>query len=277
MDMDNIIIRGKDASPPFQVRTSGMVNRVAYHSSPGTKEGDIMLNVFLAGRGIYHTSDGNQQIRRGMIGLIMPDNLGLLTSVPEDPYIHCYCRFRGSYAVFLAEKILKDRKQSFFEYDNFEKIAEILKKMGYLILSELPSQMGRRELLLAEALLVLAGNMEEPVLRRLSSSNLRHYLESGMSKPTDLNEISEYFSVSKATLCRKSRKYLGATIQKYHEQIKMEWAKELFKFGIFTVKDVAYKLGYSDPLYFSRIFKRYAGQNPLEWKKTNAPKKYNAK
>ena len=43
----------KRPSPPFQVRTAGLVDRWKFHSTPGTRQGDIMLTVFLAGRGIY--------------------------------------------------------------------------------------------------------------------------------------------------------------------------------------------------------------------------------
>ncbi|OGV52522.1 MAG: hypothetical protein A2X45_03935 [Lentisphaerae bacterium GWF2_50_93] len=259
-----------DPAPPFQVRTSGMVRNMPYHSTPGTKEGDIMLTVFLGGKGIYHNSKGNFRICRGMVGLVSPEDPGLLTTVPENPYVHLYCRFRGSYAVFLTKKILKARNRRFFEYENFAKIAEIIKRMGHRSPSDLPFEMGRRELLLAEALLVLSGNLQEASLKNISSSSLRYYLEGRISKPTDLAEMADHFSVSKATLCRQSRKCLGTTIQKYHEQIKMEWAKELLKFGLFPIKDVAKKLGYSDPLYFSRVFKEHSGKSPSEWMESSS-------
>ncbi|HBC88718.1 MAG TPA: hypothetical protein DCZ94_17390 [Lentisphaeria bacterium] len=264
--MDNILNSSiNDSVPPFQVRTSGMVRNMPYHSTPGTKEGDIMLTVFLGGQGFYHSAGRIQKIRRGMVGLVGPGNPGLLIADPKNPYTHLYCRFRGGYAVVLAGRILEKRKSRFFEYDKFAKLAETLKKMGHMNRSELPTEMGRRELLLSEALLMLDGKLEDTVQKNISTSTLRYYLEEGISKPTDLAEMAEYFSVSKATLCRQSRKCLGTTIQKYHEQIKMDWAKELLKLGLFPIKDVAMKLGYSDPLYFSRVFKDYSGKSPSEW------------
>lgn len=268
--MDNIINSKKETiPPPFQVRTSGMISMNPHHSTPGTKQGDIMLTVFLGGKGTYHTSAGKQKIRRGMVGIVPPYQPGLLATTAEDPYVHLYCRFSGSYAVFLAEKILRRHRRRFFECENFARIAEIVKKMGPLHLDKLPSEMGSRELLLAEALLVLAGNMAEIVHDNISASNLRHYLEANISQPTNLDEMSEHFSVSKATLCRRARKCLGTTIQKYHERIKMEWAKELLKFRVFSIKDIALRVGYQDPLYFSRIFHRHTGKRPSVWLKKN--------
>jgi AraC-like DNA-binding protein len=32
-----------------------------------------------------------------------------------------------------------------------------------------------------------------------------------------------------------------------------------------SVKEAAYELGFSDPAYFSRLFKRYTGMNPSEY------------
>ncbi len=271
--MDNICnISTSDSAPPFQVRTSGMVRNMPYHSTPGTKAGDIMLTVFLGGQGFYHHSGKIQKIRRGMVGIVGPDNSGLLIADPKNPYVHLYCRFRGSYAVHLAGKIMKVKKSRFFEHAKFEEIAEILKKMGHKNLSELPSEMGKRELLLAEALLSLAGNLEETVQKKISASTLRHYLDESISQPTDLAVMAEYFSVSKATLCRQSQKCLGSTIQRYHVRIKMDWAKELLNLKLFPIKDVARKLGYADPLYFNRVFKNYSGMSPGSWVKKNSGK-----
>ncbi|WP_309473831.1 helix-turn-helix transcriptional regulator [Paenibacillus thiaminolyticus] len=43
---------------------------------------------------------------------------------------------------------------------------------------------------------------------------------------------------------------------------RMERASELLKAGIFPIRDIAVSVGYANPLYFSRAFKKKFGMSP---------------
>ena len=47
----------------------------------------------------------------------------------------------------------------------------------------------------------------------------------------------------------------------------MEKAQEMMKEGKFSIKDIAYDLGFSSPAYFSTVFKQYNGYSPTSYKK----------
>ena len=53
---------------------------------------------------------------------------------------------------------------------------------------------------------------------------------------------------------------------KYLMQYRMKKAKELLKNSELHVSKVAYTVGYSDPLAFSKMFKKREGVSPLEYK-----------
>ncbi len=46
----------------------------------------------------------------------------------------------------------------------------------------------------------------------------------------------------------------------------MDKAKELMKDQNLSVKDICAQVGYSDPNYFSRIFKKAVGETPTEYR-----------
>ncbi len=60
---------------------------------------------------------------------------------------------------------------------------------------------------------------------------------------------------------RAFKERIGYTPQKFRELKRMEFAANRLATGM-TVKSVAAELGYTDPYFFSRLFKRYLGASP---------------
>jgi AraC-like DNA-binding protein len=50
----------------------------------------------------------------------------------------------------------------------------------------------------------------------------------------------------------------------------MEWARQLLTLEMLNISETAYRLGYRDPLYFSRIFRKHYGVSPSQWKRSRA-------
>lgn len=260
-NMDNICTR---PVPPFQVRTAGLIRKNPYHSTPGTRQNDVMLTVFLAGQGTYHTGTGRQVVEGGMVGLVPPEEPGILMAHPGDPYTHYYCRFNGTYAVHLARQIIAAHGGRFFHAAHADDIADLVRRMGPIFRASLPDQMGPAELLLAEALVRLA-RPESPEGSAITPAALEEYLRNHLAEPNDLGRMAEHFGISRAGLCRLARKRCRRTILQMSEAMKIDWAKTLLHSGSLSVRDVALRVGYSDPLYFSRVFRKHAGTSPRTW------------
>lgn len=60
-------------------------------------------------------------------------------------------------------------------------------------------------------------------------------------------------------------KITGVTPQKYLISIRMDVAKKMLISSKLSIKEVAFAIGYEDPLYFSRIFKKSTGFSPKEY------------
>ncbi|MCJ7934066.1 MAG: AraC family transcriptional regulator [Chryseobacterium sp.] len=94
--------------------------------------------------------------------------------------------------------------------------------------------------------------------------------------------IEEYYTIHKDTdfyadkikisshhlndIVRLSR---ATTVKKMIAQRLLLEAKRELSFGALTVKEVAFKLGFSDASYFSRFFKKHTGQSPDGFKSGN--------
>jgi AraC-like DNA-binding protein len=204
-----------------------------------------------------------------MVGIVPPERPGILAANPGDPYLLCYCRFGGAYAASLAAFILAREGRRFFPSPHLEAVGDLIRRMGRVRRLDLPEQMGRAEVLLAEALVLLHGGWEAPLLQpSLTAFAVEEWLRAHLSQPTDLDAVAEAFGVSRSTLCRCLRQSAQTTVQKLHESLKLEWASHLLRNTGLNVTEVARRVGYADPFYFSRVFRRRYGVAPTRQRAT---------
>jgi AraC-like DNA-binding protein len=75
-------------------------------------------------------------------------------------------------------------------------------------------------------------------------------------------EVAKAAGVSSQHLIRLFRKHLNSTPVGYINRTKVLHAIDLLRNTKLSVKEIAYELGFEDPNYFSRLFKREEGMSP---------------
>jgi AraC-like DNA-binding protein len=70
--------------------------------------------------------------------------------------------------------------------------------------------------------------------------------------------------VSRAQLYRKKKALTNDSIANYLLQQRLHWAWQLLKTTELNVSEIAYEVGFKDPSYFSRVFKKRFGGSPVE-------------
>ena len=78
-------------------------------------------------------------------------------------------------------------------------------------------------------------------------------------------ELAKECNVSEVYLRKLFSSVYGVSPKEYILSLRIERAKQLLSLGDFTVTDVAYLCGYSDPCHFSREFKKRTGVSPSEY------------
>jgi AraC-like DNA-binding protein len=81
-----------------------------------------------------------------------------------------------------------------------------------------------------------------------------------------VSEMSEERNISNSYLTKLFRRSTGMAPMDYFIHLKMQKACQLLYSGNVKIKDVAAELGYDDPFYFSRLFKRYMGTSPEQYR-----------
>jgi signal transduction histidine kinase/AraC-like DNA-binding protein/DNA-binding response OmpR family regulator len=93
------------------------------------------------------------------------------------------------------------------------------------------------------------------------------YLQENYAHPLSRPEIAEYIGVSENHLSRIFRRELGISPWDYLNRYRIKQAKELLVNTRDTITSVALQVGFNDPAYFSRVFRRQVGQSPSAFRK----------
>jgi YesN/AraC family two-component response regulator len=80
-------------------------------------------------------------------------------------------------------------------------------------------------------------------------------------------KIEAHFKISKMQLYRKLKAVTGQSVNCLIRDIRIKESKQLLKNSELNVSEVAYRLGFSDPLYFSKYFKKEVGVSPNQYRR----------
>ncbi len=92
------------------------------------------------------------------------------------------------------------------------------------------------------------------------------YMNDNYDKKISLDEIAGYVGISKYYFSVLFKKEKDITFSSYLNSIRIDKAKQLLKNPQATINDVAYEVGFNDPQYFSKTFKKYVGMTVSEFR-----------
>ncbi len=119
-----------------------------------------------------------------------------------------------------------------------------------------------------EGILSLKGNEKNlSGTNKLGLKKISSYLLEHIGEKTNLEKMAVELGMNKTKLIRQTKTATGYTVQKLHEKLKIELAKELILEGKLTLSEIAERLGFQNSNYFSNVFKKNTGESPRAWGK----------
>ncbi len=92
------------------------------------------------------------------------------------------------------------------------------------------------------------------------------YIERNLQRKVSVSEVAEYCCVSPCHLTHTFKAALGVSPIRYIQQMRVDRAKRLLADESLYVYEIAREIGFDDPFYFSRMFKRISGVSPGEFR-----------
>lgn len=104
--------------------------------------------------------------------------------------------------------------------------------------------------------------MNEYCHSKQSMIKAKGYIEAHYPKGITLEHVAVSVNLSPNYFSNVFKEEFGETFIEFLTKTRMEKAKELIEENVFSLKEISYMVGYKDPNYFSRVFKRYYHSSP---------------
>ncbi len=97
-------------------------------------------------------------------------------------------------------------------------------------------------------------------------SRARAYIDENYHKDISLDDVSRHVDISPYYFSKLFKQQDGRTFIEYLTGVRIREARRMLRNPGYSIKEIGIMCGYSDPNYFSRIFKKYEGVTPSEFR-----------
>ncbi len=178
-----------------------------------------------------------------------------------------------------ADKVTEELYQPFQQ--TFEKLNEIMRRETDEVRYEQQQQVFAQVENLLDEVSKLADNNQtneklKPQLREMEIESLDEklvkaatdYVENNLDNvDISVETMAEQLNMSRVHLYKRLTSVTGLTPSEFIRQIRLRHAEQLLAKSQLTVAEVAYRVGFNNPRYFSKYFKAMYGVMPSEYKK----------
>ncbi len=240
------------------------------------QHGYYVLHYVHSGKGYLKMfgNDGKETVytvSKGQLFLLYPNvNISYRPDV-DDPWEYSWICFCGSVAFNHANR-LTDKTTPIINLKNHEKTENSFKKL--LKLNEYPHSKDLKITSIAmeifSEIIEQSEKKDKPNLYKNYIKDCLIYIQNNYKNP-DLSvmEISRHLNINEKYLSRLFTAALQIPLTKYITLLRLQKACSLLNDDDKSINEISDIVGYSDPLYFSRIFTKHIGISPSKWKKQN--------
>ena len=101
--------------------------------------------------------------------------------------------------------------------------------------------------------------------------NCEQWLKENYLESNAIQQVVKHAGIPERTLKRRFKAATGTTLIEYLQNLRIEASKQLLEAGQMPVDDISIEVGYEDPSFFRRLFKRLTGLTPSQYRRMFQP------
>lgn len=253
-----------------------------YGFGPAIRE-NYVLHYIESGKGTFYYNGNKTSLEAGDLFLLKPNKLTYYEADEVDPWSYYWIGISGSKSrdYFSLSKIHRDsvlkvpnKSETHTVYLLVKSIIEQNEKLKHSAPSQLHLLGGIYELLFNLATIAPETRHKEVHPSEQLCINCRHIIETSYTSTTlTIQTIADTLNVNRSYLTTIFCDYFNTSPKEYLNQVRMKRAKYLLENTHEPIKFIAFSVGFSDPLYFSKVFKNYFKATPSSFR-TKPEKEY---
>lgn len=222
-----------------------------------------LLHIVTSGEGVLTLIDKKYSLKKGSLFFAFPGCPFEIDA--DDGFEYMYISFMGTGAAVLLNNLNISLESPVFDgyFDLIDFWMSSIKRVNQL-----------NSNILSESVLLYTlsfiNNSNKPAELLANSENTlstivdyvnTHYRDSDIS----LKKIAYVFSYTEKYLSSLFKKQMNIGFNTYLNDLRIQYAQELIEKDEKSVSTIASKCGYSDAMYFSKVFKKRTGKTPSEY------------
>ena len=266
-DFLNFTIPNPNPNPRLALVLAGTTfSHPAYRIYHNAKAQVYVFDYILSGKGVLEYNGKTYPLRAGDLFFIKADTPCTYYADPEDPFHKIWFNVSGSLVESLLEQYGIQNPFLIIHHDFSSYIARIHQLCRDTTPQTLPDD--EITLIVHEMIIAISHTKEkdnEPELHL----RIRDYLYENLEKDLTIEDIANHFFISRSYLMEMFRSAYDEPVYTFFQRNKIKLACSLLEQTQLTVKQIAVRLSFSDPYYFSRVFKKYMGISPQKYRNQN--------
>ena len=248
----------------------------AYDHQMGRIGHDDFIMIYCAsGAGELVTDSYQGQVVSGDLIVLPPGSKHRYASQDNSPWTLFWCHFRGALAGDFYRQLplrpgcpIIHGSNDLTLQSSFSSLIRTVRK-AYSVSDYIHvANHLRHTLALIEPIYRQVNNSPiRTILTEASVSELREYMRDNLHKQLSLDDLAKVSKLSKYHFNRKYKALTGHSPLQHFIELKIEQACFLLESSHLRIADIAFQLGYDDPLYFSRVFRKVMAVSPSQYRK----------
>ena len=229
-----------------------------------------IIHLVLSGKGMFECRGKRYSVCAGQFFFIFPDTLVSYYPDEDDGWKYCWVDFRGTEAAEL------------FSYTSFDMDNPVTPVMGDELCNKFKNlctefnmpgmtpkirAKGMLYSVMADFCALFPSGEKEGATGDLSAVAAEYIKNNYYKQELSVEAVADALSVNRISLYRAFKSKLGISPVKFINKVRLDCACEILTDTALPIKTVAYCVGFSDPLYFSKVFSAYIGIPPKEYRK----------
>ena len=241
----------------------------SHQFGPSIRE-NYILHFIVKGAGTFKVEGIKYELTKGDFFLLRPSVETDYQASAANPWEYYWIGFDGEKVEEILHYLKIDSASHVGKAQNEELVLERLKQIFQPNLlanaNQLVVQRYLYDILSVFHSEVVRSDSLEEEKRRYSYSFMTYVKHYYQKNDLQIAEIAEIFGLNKSYFSQVIKQEMGMTPNEYLSFVRMEEGARLLLKSEKSVKEIAFLVGYENPLTFSRAFKNYHGVSPMTYR-----------
>lgn len=235
---------------------------------PGIRD-HYIIHYVISGKGKFIVNQKEYIIEKYQCFIIYPNTVVFYEADKYDPWEYIWVGFTGNESKIILDKTLFSENNPVspvIEKNNYESLIQnILYSYGTDSIANY-KMTGHLYIFFSELIKTLDTDKSNN-LKNMYIQNAIKYIENNYEKQITVLDTANYLNLSRSQLFRIFKDEMNISPKEFLVNYRIKMACHFLKNTNYSINTVSEATGFSDQLYFSKIFKKKTGISPTKYRK----------